>query len=324
MINLETSAPASPPLRSLYVRQPQDPFTTVITLGRRSTDIDDLVFILETLWDKQEVHNFGLSDILDQLEHLALDDPSQKSRLSTLVSDVISDLGLLAQARDELEGYQPWAAGMDYEFAKVHVKLENSVFEEFNVRQVIDSNMKFASTGLAPLGSPLYLGERRFHYPSDKRRTRETTEAMQLAEQNLDQFWARFDAKYQSKVGKTINQLVEGFLVEKRNLQRTPDWVEPEAKPKKSTPESLTAVQNSFSSLGLSSTESPSPYVFSAPKSKVKTRGVATTSDADVAEPGSTPHEDVQPTLYVDRRAHKVFKALFFSPKSVDLPGETP
>lgn len=278
MRNLEYSAPASPPLRSIYARVPQSSFAAEITISREPIDISDSpIFILEALWDPVRTEAFGLSNLVDQLEHLALNHSSEKSRLSTFVSDILSDIGLLAQARDELDSFQPWASGMDHEFQKVRSSIEKKVSEQFSARKVIDSNMKFVVTGLGPLGCPVYLGERRFHYPSDKRQTRETTDAMRLVEQNLDQFWGKFNSKYKSKVGKPINQIVEGFLFENRNLQRTPEWVEPEAKPKKSTPETLPAVQDSFSYLDLGSAESTSPYVFSAPKSKVKTRGVAST-----------------------------------------------
>jgi len=32
----------------------------------------------------------------------------------------------------------------------------------------------------------------KFHYPKDKRRTKQTTEAMRTAEKNLDDFWGTF------------------------------------------------------------------------------------------------------------------------------------
>lgn len=96
----------------------------MITIQSRKPNNGELIYMLQLLWDPLQTHNFGLSDILDQLEHWILEQPSEKARLSTLVSDGVSDIGLLAQARDELDGYQPWAAGMDHEFSKVHEKLE--------------------------------------------------------------------------------------------------------------------------------------------------------------------------------------------------------
>lgn len=237
---------------------------------------------------------------------------------------MISDLGLLAQLQDELESYQPWAAGLNYQLAQVHDKLKKEVLNRFSISQVIDNNMEFVSTGLAPLGAPVYNGERRFYYPSDKRRTRETTEAMRLAEEKLDQFWTTIDGKYKSKVGKSIDELAEGFLSEKRDLQRTPEWVEPNPKPKKAGPKSVQAVDDSFSTLGLSSTGSISQEKSTMPKPKIKTKGVAGTSEATATQPGQPSQADIQPILPVDRRAHKVFKTLFFTPNLTDLPGEIP
>jgi hypothetical protein len=260
MSNLENSVPVSPPLRPHYVRLPQDPNNTSITIQERPSDHGpgDLRFLLQILWDPVMTDKFGLSDVLDQLEHLVIKEPEQKARLSTLVSDFIADLGLFAQLRDELDNCQPWAAGMDYEFSKVHEKIEKGVFEQFNTRQVIDLNMKYVSTGLEPLGSPVsvFRGDTRFFYPSEKKRTMENTEAMREAEQNLDEFWAKIDSKYKSKVGKTINEIVEGFLSESRKLKRTPEWVEPiSIAPKK---DKQKALETSFSRFDLITEDSAS------------------------------------------------------------------
>ncbi|EPE24957.1 hypothetical protein GLAREA_11538 [Glarea lozoyensis ATCC 20868] len=87
MMNLENSVPPSPPLRSHYVRLPQDPTNTIITIEeRRSEYRDELRFLLQILWDPVMTGKFGLSDVLDQLEHLVIKEPEQKARLSTLVS----------------------------------------------------------------------------------------------------------------------------------------------------------------------------------------------------------------------------------------------
>lgn len=73
MANLENSVPASPPLRQYYVRHPQDPNTTSITIEeRRSEQRGDLLFLLQILWDPVATLKFGLSDVLDQLEHLVI------------------------------------------------------------------------------------------------------------------------------------------------------------------------------------------------------------------------------------------------------------
>ncbi|KAH7319454.1 hypothetical protein BKA65DRAFT_609300 [Rhexocercosporidium sp. MPI-PUGE-AT-0058] len=332
MTNLENDAAASPPLRCHYVRQPQSSHTTAITimqlpLPQRAKGKDNLLFILEILWDPIKTFKFGLSDLLDQLEHLIIDDPSQKARLSPKVTDLISDLGIFAQLRDELDNYQPWAAGMDYEFSKVHEEIEKDVFAQFSARQIIDSNMKYVSTGLEALGAPVVTGFRnthkRFYYPSEKRRTKENHEAMRQAEAELDAFWAKFDAKYKYKVGKTINEIVEGFLFEKRDLKRTPEWVAlTEVIAKKSRKEAL---EKSFSRFDLETDDSSAQKLSKTSKTKPKTKGQASTSQADSAEPEiQSTHEDTQPIFHVDPRSLKVFRTLFFTPNQTDTPGEIP
>lgn len=44
--------------------------------------------------------------------------------------------------------------------------------------------------GIIPLAMP---GDDKFNYPTDKKRTKVNHEAMIKAEQNLDEFWAKFD-----------------------------------------------------------------------------------------------------------------------------------
>lgn len=324
MTNLESSIPASPPLRPHYIRLPQDPNNTMIAIEeRQSENRGDLLFLLQILWDPVATHQFGLSDVLDQLEHLVIKEPEQKARLSTMVSDFIADLGLFAQLRDELDNYQPWAAGMDYEFSKVDEKIRKEVFEQFNARQVIDNNMKYVSTGLEQLGAPVSWGggEKRFYYPSEKKQTKENTGAMRQAERDLDDFWAKFDSKYKFKVGKTINEIVEGFLFENRKLKRTPEWVEPiSIAPKTNKKKALEA---SFARFDLVTEESDSSKVISTAKSKIKTKGLASSTQEDVAEPDQQPvNEDVQPTFTIDQRAQKVFKNLFFTPNLTATPGK--
>jgi hypothetical protein len=46
--------------------------------------------------------------------------------------------------------------------------------------------------------------EGRFNYPSDKQRTKQTTEKMQQAESNLDLFWNKFDQEYRKRGSKSL------------------------------------------------------------------------------------------------------------------------
>ncbi|KAG4428513.1 hypothetical protein IFR05_016002 [Cadophora sp. M221] len=276
--------------------------------------------------DPVKISRFGFSDLLDQLEHLIIDDPSLKVWLSAKVTRLISDFGTIAQLSDELENYHPWATGMQYESEKVHEQLEKQVLSRISARQVIDSNMKYASTGLGVLGAPVASSRdkhKRFYYPSENRRTEENHEAMRQAEAELDAFWAKFDLKYKYKVGKTINEIVEGFLFENRDLKRTPEWVESTTLvTKKSKKEAL---EKSFSRFDLDTNDSTSSKVATSTREKIKTKGQAKTLQADPAELEPQPvQEDTQPRFSVDQRFLKVFKTIFFTPNQTDTPGEIP
>jgi hypothetical protein len=164
----------------------------------------------------------------------------------------------------------------------------------------------------------------RFHYPSDKRRTKQNTESMREAEHNLDLFWEKVDEVYQKKNGKSLEQGVKHLFKEERALERTPEWVEPIKEQKKTGPvKSGDNLSTSLSALQLGSADSPSKFIPPQPKVKPKTRGT-TQSSNNTLEPANPapPEEDIQPTFTLKNRAFKVFKVLFHKPSQNDLPGE--
>jgi hypothetical protein len=55
--------------------------------------------------------------------------------------------------------------------------------------------------GITQMAMP---GDGKFNYPTDKKRTKQTTEAMITAEKNLDLFWSRFDMTWKRLAGKNI------------------------------------------------------------------------------------------------------------------------
>jgi hypothetical protein len=75
---------------------------------------------------------------------------------------------------------------------------------------------------VAPIG-------KRFYYPTNKPRTKETVHALPSAEQNLDAFWNRVDKLF--FIGsKTelfdLHRKGKRLAPEKHQLQKTPEWVE--------------------------------------------------------------------------------------------------
>jgi RNAse (barnase) inhibitor barstar len=118
--------------------------------------------------------------------------------------------------------YMPWAA----EFQKAFQESREAVEKEFHnliaVFGEIDCELEsiFRSTSFAKFGAPVH---RQFDYPSDKRRSKQTTEIMRRSEQNLDIFWNYLDAKYHRKAGKLLDQTVQHILKADRRIERTPE-----------------------------------------------------------------------------------------------------
>ena len=85
------------------------------------------------------------------------------------------------------------------------------------------------------------------------------------------------------------------------------------------------ALEASFSRFDPATEDSDSSHLSSTPKQKIKTRGLAGSTQDDFAELDQQPigNEDVQRTFTVDQRAQKVFKNLFFTPNLTVTPGES-
>lgn len=68
---LKEGVAASPPLRSYFVREPQDQDSTIIKV-RLNGGIgkNELLRIFDTLWDDEQRFLYGLSNILDELDRV--------------------------------------------------------------------------------------------------------------------------------------------------------------------------------------------------------------------------------------------------------------
>jgi hypothetical protein len=326
ILNLKHGVPASPPLRSLFVREPQVPGSMIIRVQTRSgVQLDPLLWIFQTLWNDHQLFLCGLPNLMDELERLVQSEPAQKERLSAWVARIFSDLGVIARARHELDIYQPWAAGMDHAFTEY----EKDIKEEFAVKFAIlaEIDREFKDLSLAKVGVP---SDGRFHYPSDKRRTQQVTESMRKAEQNLDLFWRTVDQQYKNKTGRTLHEALSHLFLKERHVERTPEWVEPIKEPRKKTESDNSEVDKVLSQLSVAPKEQPLREL-STPKPKTKTKGVAQSTDPSALQ--NTPRDreelapqmsDIQPMMTVSKRAFKVFSTIFHTPSQSDQPGEIP
>jgi hypothetical protein len=170
--------------------------------------------------------------------------------------------------------------------------------------------------GITQMAMP---GDSKFNYPTDKKRTKQTTEAMIAAEKNLDLFWSRFDVNWKRLAGKNILACMGDHSPKQKGQQkeRTAPWVEPvkEDKPKADLKELKSKDW----------TESKDAKITITPKQKLKTKGVGqAVNTEEVAQQAPIAQADKQPIFKVDKSSLKVFNTLFFTPGQAKAPGEIP
>jgi hypothetical protein len=328
ILSLKIGVPASPPLRSRFVREPHIRGSTKIrVISKKGVRTDYLMWIFQTLWDDQQLFLVRLPDLMDELERLIHNNPREKEKLSPWVAHVYSDLGVIAGALHEINIYQPWAAGFDNESVNYKEEIEKEFTKQFSGLAELSKIFKESELSLDKLGTP---SDGKFNYPSDKRRTQQHTKAMRAAERDLDMFWQTVDQHYQRESGKSLHQAFQSLFSCERQLERTPEWIQPVKEPEvESEPDLSEDLSQRFSYLRVESQEQPVEQAIV--KTKEKTRGTLQSTDSIAAQLTPCDHEppvrhilDIQPTIAVSRRAIKVFSTLFHTPSSPDQAGEIP
>ncbi|TVY46706.1 hypothetical protein LOCC1_G004658 [Lachnellula occidentalis] len=319
--HLKTGFTSSPPLRSQFLREPQVPGSNMIYVrgkqGSRSNS-DPMMWLFTCLWTENQLELLTLPGLMDEIEYLAQKDPTEKAKISPWVAGVLSDLGLIAHLRHELDIYLPWAAGYDHAYVDHRAAIEGDFPRLFSGIHDVVRNLSVVP--FAKFGSPT---EGRFHYPSDKKRTKQNTESMRTAEHNLDVFWANVDETCRSKTGRSFGRGIQHLFKEQQPMERTPEWIEPIKEQKKAAMDKSGDGLSALSALQLGSADSPTRFVPPQPKVKPKTRGTTqSTSNGSLEGAGAPVEEDRQPIFTLKARAFKVFMVLFYKPSQNDLPGE--
>ncbi|KAK2808756.1 hypothetical protein FQN50_004428 [Emmonsiellopsis sp. PD_5] len=321
--NLKMAIFGSPSMRSAFVR------IGSVTVGRPSpvttksgTVESYFLWLFRTMWDDYQLFLCRLPDLMDEIERLIESDPKEKEKMSNLVANTFSDLGLLASTLREINTYHPWASGMESEAAKCMAEIDKNLRTQLSLAVEIGMYGKEDDLLKLQLETPL---DGKFTYPSDKRRTQQHVEAMRRAEENLDLFWEKIDQHYKKKSGKTLLETLQHLLPRDRTLKRTPEWVPPTTKPT-STPEPH--LSQSFCQLSIQD-ENRRPAQPVTEKAKIKTRRIPSVEESDtessIPHHGSARHiPDIQPILRVSKRALKVFSILFHKPSESDQAGEIP
>ncbi|SMR52802.1 unnamed protein product [Zymoseptoria tritici ST99CH_1E4] len=318
---------SSPAFRSKFARRPEErPEELRIDVMRKAgkkMDLDEAEFLwLATiLWeDGHDSSVVRLPIIVDELQRLVDTSAKTKSLVSSHIAVGMSDLAIITECLRQIDIYQPWSN----QFEEQMVDRMEAIEKEFSRTAAPWTRLLRAVTGsqtaLAKYGA---ASEGRFNYPIEKRRTRETTEAMQRAEANLDLFWRKVDEILHLNAGDLDGFAVKTLLHE-RELQRTPDWVEPTKSKPVTRIEPLTRpLSEVYFDLEQRTERTIQPSDTVKERTKRKTRPEPNEQQSTLPVEANVAHDsEVHPTFEVDQRALKVFRTLFYTPSLTGAPGE--
>ena len=314
----------SPPLRRLFVREIHAPNSTswISKLkSDRTKEFEKTYSRYKNLCD-EHLRLLSGAHLIDEFERSIQSDHQIKELITSWIAQVFSDLSVIIQTRQQLNMFHPSTTILD---TKTDELISNYV-APFSKYQHFQKNLEQISPGLiTELGN---LSNKKFHYPSHKRRTQQSTKDMQAAEKDLDTFWEAIDRHFSDDVGESLHPAIQHLLTTDRQIQRTPDWTEPSEEPKETAEkESLEEPYIAISTSKDFETRTGRtilPETPSSSKHKIKTHGTTdhTEPSAVAEEPNQRQQHDTQPIFAVSKRASKVFSTLFHSPSQSDTPGE--
>ena len=302
---------SSPPVRQYYTREPfQEENPGDIDITRKDPSQDDyFLWLIEQFEDPAQLELYGLAELLDELERVTRNSTGlpRDQRISAWVARYLSDLAVLSELGEQLKYHEPpIVTYLNEEDLRAELEKRTTLIDV-----IFDPS---CAINLWDLGTPL----EKFRYPSERRRTAATTEMMRSAERDLDAFWHTVDEHYKRKTGKTLLELVSEALPP-RELERTPEWIETVCPARPERPISPDTITEDFSKFGLEKTpiDIPRPV-----KIKVKTKGTVANEAVTTAAP--VLQIAPAPIIAVNKRAYKVFSALFYNPMKDPPPGEIP
>ncbi|KAI8943245.1 hypothetical protein NX059_001267 [Plenodomus lindquistii] len=269
------------------------------------------------------LHKFGLHNFTDEIDRLTRINPECASWITPWTASRLSSLSVVSQCLYQLHLFQPWARRIEDDMAMNNGKMHQQYMDTFGESYSILS-IEFE-------GSSIYkhadFSDGRFDYPIHHRRNRQNVETMIRAEKILDAFWAVVDQHYKTKSSsKSQHELFAHLLNSDRGIQRTAPWVEPEKT--KSSPEKVKYVYQPLSSIFHDPTKQITGTFdrtsIDDASTKLKTRGTAAPPPVAPTPNTDTDASEPKKIFTVDKRAYKVFKALFHSPSNPDQPGEIP
>ncbi|VUC26696.1 unnamed protein product [Clonostachys rosea] len=340
--------PASPPLRRFFNpktnehRSGYDDAALLSISWKLKMSIDKstvefrLIMLLSDLKDTC-VAGEGLSMVSAQLDELArfLQNESRaRGLLSPLMARHIGDLSILFQCLNQLQMYHPWSRILYAERARREAESEKCPRNTLPYIP-LDRQLRYELLrNLSHLCDPTH---RQYDYPSTKRRSKETVDAMIRAEKAIDTIWDCFDSltgvnnvNFDSSAVRRLQQIP-------RTIHRTPEWTDDElSTPVFKTPiiciSEATTLQEQMKNVYFDHDDNATKDADHQleRKPKIKTRGLASEPMVEVKESSASSFTNPQPDegqpiqarIPVSPRALKVFRKLFFDPRAGTGIGE--
>jgi hypothetical protein len=222
--SLEAMLPSSPPIRSLFLRAKANGVDDKWKITVRS-DIDvlhdPLLLLHGQMADLKMYLRYGSKDLVDETERLVFNEAEQKKRVTRMVAEQFSELGLFLWLQHETEIYYPWVTKTNDD-AATHERIVEQLPIIYS--DIYKSSPQTMSLVLNKVGSP---HDHKFSYPCDQRYTRENSIALWKAERNLDLFWQEVEKQYETLAGKTLDDHFAHHFSVQFELDRTPEWIEP-------------------------------------------------------------------------------------------------
>ncbi|KAI9642174.1 hypothetical protein NHQ30_008976 [Ciborinia camelliae] len=269
--------------------------------------------LLRILKNKSFPVGHGIPNIIDAFEQLSKD-PKENKYISSYISNRLFDLSIYARAINEVDNYQSWAATFKYELKK----------HRPTIKKLQTADAVFARRlghGLGLMRDISHLGtphDGKFEYPINQKCTKRTTEQMIAAENNLDAFWKRYDARWKHKTGRDIRLCFGDHPPKIRwKIQRTMPWVERIRRPK------ILPEINPYTPPQWIHDEENEKLETVSKKLKAKTRGTSE-PEFEAENNEESPQLKEQRKVKLERHLLRVFKVLFYQTDQNDIPGSIP